>query len=238
MSRRGFTLIEMLIAIALVIALVGALFAFFLDTLDSRDRLASSTAELRDVGRFFDALDRDLSAASGVDGKGGPGLTGTATSIRISTRGVPIHRVAQSPRDPALSDAMSVAWTFDELPRTLTAVRDDSDRATLSIEPTHVRFRYHDGDAWQDQFTSTGDRGLPVAIEVALWFTPWPDDPTEEEREAMLEAEEAGAGDLDIEAFDGAEVDDGPPPPPPDRVRVFAIPDAQPRADRTESFGP
>jgi prepilin-type N-terminal cleavage/methylation domain-containing protein len=35
-----------------------------------------------------------------------------------------------------------------------------------------LRFRYHDGGEWVDQYDSLDARALPRAVEVAIWFTP------------------------------------------------------------------
>ena len=103
--------------------------------------------------------------------------------------------------------------------------------APLGGSIAHVRFRYLDDRQWRNDYDSLGRDRLPTAIEVAVWFNPWPSD---EVNNAGASANERGP--LDDEpatqpAFDdehdpdvNAEID-AAKPPPPDRVRVIVIPD-------------
>ena len=70
---------------------------------------------------------------------------------------------------------------------------------TIAEDVSRVRFRYYDGSSWSSSFSSD-QRGLPVAVEVAIWTT--------------------GRGWRDVEGTtQDAEID------PPDRRRVICIPD-------------
>ena len=46
-TRRAFSLMELLVAIALVLALLGALFAFFWDMLSTREQVLEATSRQR-----------------------------------------------------------------------------------------------------------------------------------------------------------------------------------------------
>jgi hypothetical protein len=79
-----------------------------------------------------------------------------------------------------------------------------------------IRFRYHDGEEWLEQWDSSVE-GLPRAIEMSIWTTPWPagEQPSwmpEEGRDEMEEPEEAT---LDAESADDL--------PTPDKQRIVAI---------------
>jgi hypothetical protein len=102
-----------------------------------------------------------------------------------------------------------------------------------------VEFRYHDGSGWRSSFDSAG-AGLPVAIEISVWFDPWlgaldeaadgaatADDATFDGNPAFDDPDEAFG---DPSAFTVAEdgfADAETERPLPDRRRIIAIPDAR-----------
>lgn len=102
----------------------------------------------------------------------------------------------------------------------------------LSEQVEYVQFRYFDGRDWRGSFDSSssasegGGASLPVAIELAIWFSADRVEP-DEEIEAIdgLIAEQSG------EEEDWLEEDFVEPEPivvptrAPDRVRVMIVPD-------------
>lgn len=106
------------------------------------------------------------------------------------------------------------------------------DPRTIGTNIYRVSFRYHDGRGWRDTFTSGSRGGLPVAVEVSIWFDPWPgaEDDFEADPEfgGALDAapDPEPLGDSDpLDAFaDETAFDDRPPP---DRRRIIAVPDAR-----------
>jgi hypothetical protein len=102
----------------------------------------------------------------------------------------------------------------------------------VSIGPAYkVRFRYHDGDGWSDSFDSLAHNHLPVAVEVAVWYHPWPGD-----RQTPVSGDALGAesdrltfdttGGFDDAAFARSSDMDSFDEPRPDRFRIITIPDA------------
>ena len=107
-----------------------------------------------------------------------------------------------------------------------------SDAETLALGGAvyKVRFWYHDATGWRDSFDSLAHDGLPAAVEIAVWFHPWPGEEREDPGAVEYEMPERltfdqGAGfdeaayarESDLEFFDE---------PKPDRIRVIVIPDA------------
>lgn len=243
--RRAFSLIELLVAIALILSLLGALFAFSWDMLATRRQVLEVTARQRAASILIEHLEHDLVHCVAGDERSGAGIAGDGTSIRVLTRGVPAWRVgtgAGSGASAAFGDLEQSAFAFDAGAGLITAGRaaaGDTAEATESLggRVAKVRFRYHDGTAWRDTFDSLRAGALPSAVEVAIWFDPWPgemapadEDPDEYADEddgyfAERETFDAGAGFDEFEAAAGSDVEllDEPRP---DRVRVIAIPDS------------
>jgi prepilin-type N-terminal cleavage/methylation domain-containing protein len=88
MTRRGaFTLIEVLVALALTAALAGAVLAF-LDTLSTRRAALERAADhTTGVGLLFDQVER-AALACVADADGLPGIVGTREGLTIAWRGV------------------------------------------------------------------------------------------------------------------------------------------------------
>ena len=102
-----------------------------------------------------------------------------------------------------------------------------------------MRFRYYDGTRWLESFDSLQEGRLPIAVEVMVWFRPWPGDLQAEDRE-MPDTETAerrtfdSSGGFDELAFARASDLDQFDEPAPDRFRVITIPDARPQNNSEE----
>jgi type II secretory pathway component PulJ len=240
---RAFTLLEVLIAIALILALGAALFGFLHDMLATRSRTLDHALQQRAAATLIERLEADVVATLVGDTASGPGVQGDATNLRLLTRGVMPQLASRGLDDPApLGDLQSVEFRFDPSARRLEARRSSASAgeappefATLGGAIAHVRFRYLGNRRWQQSFDSLALGHLPAAIEVAVWFTPWPED-----REAQAEAdadassgapavdsagEEVAPGNFDEGAFGMTSDSESQRRPTPDRLRVIVIPD-------------
>ncbi|MHC4770019.1 MAG: type II secretion system protein GspJ [Planctomycetota bacterium] len=186
MRRRAFSLLEVLIAIGLVIALFAAMFAFMFDTLSARSRALEHAGRQLAATTLIERAELDLMSGVFGDRVNGAGVDGDNTALRILTRGVAAHLAGRGPGDPAVfGDLQEVEYRFDEdLGRIEARRRPAGDRgvapsafAPLGGPVYKVRFRYHDSTVWRDSFDSLLQDALPVAVEIAVWFHPWPGDP-------------------------------------------------------------
>jgi len=240
MRRRAFSLLEVLIAIGLVIALFGAMFAFVFDTLSARSRALEHAGRQSAATTLIERAELDLMSCVAGGRANGAGVDGDNTSLRILTRGVAAHLAGRGPGDPAVfGDLQQVEYRFVEETGRIEARRrpagdrglDASEFAPLGGPVYKVRFRYHDSTIWRDSFDSLLREALPVAVEIAVWFHPWPgqerpetgaeNGPEVPERltfDATAGFDEAEfAGEAELQFFEE---------PPPDRIRVILIPDA------------
>lgn len=233
--RRGFTLMEVLIAIALLLALFGAMFGFLLDILATRQHVLELTTKHRAASLLIDRVEADLLVCIVGDERHGSGVVGDSTSLRLLTR----SSLAGAEGDAAFSDLQQTEYRFDPISHQLSGSRTQPQQTADSHQIANriykVRFRYHDGDAWQDRFDSAELGRLPLAIEVAVWFEPWPGEDWSEldDRFTSNGAEAAERLTFDMgDTFDESEWamradrdlrDD----PLPDRIRVIAVPDAE-----------
>ncbi|MFN0132317.1 MAG: prepilin-type N-terminal cleavage/methylation domain-containing protein [Phycisphaerales bacterium] len=173
MNRRGYTLMEVLLAIGLIAMLAGAANAFFWQLLGARSRLVGSAQGEAAIAALLNRLEDDLTSAIAGDAKLGAGIRGDAGSIRVLSRG----RWLDAGANVAPTDLVSAEYSFSEEAGELRARRwavlvatSEPALETVAVDVRMIRFRYFDGREWRDSFDST--RELPAAIEVSVWLGP------------------------------------------------------------------
>jgi len=244
--RRGFTLFEVLLAMGLMMALVGMMFGFVFNLMRSRDRAIEYADRQLASSVLIDRLEAALMTSLVGDSRTGAGVAGDEHSITVLGRAVATSRAERGTRDPVVfGDLQQIEFRYDErrglIEGRQSPVGPNADRDAywpIGTVPK-LRFRYHDGSTWRDSFDSLDAGRLPQAVEVAVWYAPWPGDEPLEEEPASEEEEDLEFERLTFDAedtFDENEYIDMldqqlAPPPPPDRVRVIVIPDAAPPDD-------
>jgi prepilin-type N-terminal cleavage/methylation domain-containing protein len=208
---RAFTLIETLLALALVALLSGSILGFLFALSDRRKELDRTVHREEGASVLCEQLEAGLLCALAGDATIGPGVKGDAGSVRIISRGVRLPGTAAGARGGG--DLVASEFRFDAGAGVVRAKRwavgGSEPEADLLIE--HVRslkIRYRDGGEWVEAFDSVARNRLPGAVEVSLWFGDAPATPKEEGSEAPKPAESAETA------------------PPPDRVRLIAVADA------------
>ncbi len=174
---RAMTLVEVLAALAILVLLSGAVFGFFVDMIVRRDQLAALATQQRDASFLFDQLDEALMTAVAEAPDGSAGVKGSKDTLTIVSRQVV---PAMTSYQAALTDAHRLEVRFDKragrIDETLNAAiegLDDKPLTETALEGVErMRFRYSDGRSWSDSFDSVAEGGLPVAVEVSIWFQP------------------------------------------------------------------
>ncbi|QYK46771.1 MAG: hypothetical protein KF838_08215 [Phycisphaeraceae bacterium] len=168
-SARCFTVIEVLVACALLLLLMGAVMSLMWSARDQRARVTAISTSAREVLAMMDQIESDLMTAVAADPREGSGVVGDETSIRILSRGVWL-RGSFGERSPR--DIQGSSFNFDGQGARVEAERwlvsGERMRATVCERVGELRFRYADGFAWHDTFDAA-DRGrMPTAIEISV----------------------------------------------------------------------
>ena len=235
-TRRGFTLMEVLVALALIGALFAALFTFHYQLLDSRDAALRAAARDSGVDQLFESVETAMQTSLAE------GFSGTAERLDVSCRGVSLFARG----DRRLRDVERRTYRVDAAAARVMLTRSVAGETASDGEILSgawlVRFRYHDGESWSDAFRGSGDAALPVLVEVAVWF----DGPADDDVRADVDEEDAldeldsdewdefGDEEEMFDEFDGGPLDEEVDRRP-DRLRVIAIPDARPRAEMEDA---
>lgn len=232
MTRRAFTVVEVLLAMALVAVTSAAVFGFIDNLARIKDATRDAADRLDKLTTLLDRLEDDLAAAI-AGGTGLPaGIQGRPTSITLLTRGVGIP--ASTPIDrAAIADLRQAVYAFDRVAGVITARRGPiagiGTAAVAVRRVRHVRFRFHDGSSWSETFDSGQAGGLPVAVEVAVWLGEperQADDPGVGQPEASAPSRtDASFSDIDDPPADDEASEFLRSLPAPDRLRLIAVPD-------------
>jgi len=179
---QGFTLLEMLVAIALMALVAGSLYGGLFIGFKAHRATTESLQPIRSASLTLDMLRQDFDAALRPNGVmsgafSGSGGTGLDTLSFYSGANVPNdHEVACDIRRVDLSVETIPGQTQQVLMRRVTAnlmaITNPVVREQILCRNVHAfRLRFYDGSLWQDVWDSTGQGDiLPLAVEVTLEF--------------------------------------------------------------------
>ena len=233
LHRCGFSLVEVLLALALIVVIAGSVLGLASTLLTRRDQIQNAGVRERGVSILVEQIERDVLGASVVVAAVGGGIVGTESSLTIRT-----HATSLNGSDVVESkyrfDSSMVGEGEDQQPGCILATRGLGAREEiLASGVARVRFRYHDGVAWVDRFDSAATGVLPWAIEVSVWLG----DPSEFAESASAESSLFTGGE-DNSFFDADRGSATTRVPErsgsslatlraPDRLRVLVVPDAE-----------
>lgn len=200
---RGFSLVEVLLAIVLLLALVGGLFTF-IDGLRTGSQAADQrAAQMAAAEAVLDELEASLATTyvAGRDGVGG--IVGDADHLNVRGRAWAYQ--------PHATDVGGCDLRMDHEHLSARRVVGGDPKAWEAIRAVGgIRIRYHVGGEWKPAFDSAQAGELPAAVEISLWLGDGPGTGTP-----------ASASDTGVAV-------DATPPREADRVRVIAVHDAPP----------
>jgi general secretion pathway protein J len=177
-NNSGFTLLEILIALFLMVILSGALYGTYFAMVKSRDRATAGTEPLRDARATLDILCRELASAFYSKGNkylhfvvedrdifGKPSSTLDFTAVTT-----PLKGAAPS------SDLVLVRYAPEEKEGKLLLMREERD-VYLENEPLPYPqmeelqgflVECYNGGKWVKSWDSDLNNGLPQAVRVTL----------------------------------------------------------------------
>jgi len=201
--NRALTLMEMLVALALILALTVAVGSFAETYRQGRDFAVSEAIRDREVDAMFGRLAEAFSCADASVG----GVSGGDRQVSIHHRGsvLPAMGPESNPKD-LLVDFVRYEARFDEQFQEIFTARSSNNTLTWRSTVSIVQLRYHDGSNWTDSWSV--EQGLPLAIECKLWYEFDPEPEAIETAEGTIEA--------DVPTLEESEW------PRPDRHRIFA----------------
>ena len=160
MTRGGMTLMETLIALALVVALGGVSLRLVSTVAGARTAAAQREASLWGAGVMMESVERDLLAAIAV---AGPAVQGDATRVVVTSLRVDMES------DPG----EGLAWTtrhtiaFDAARNAITRAQYDAEPQVLVPGVRWFQVRYLVDGQWEAECAG---EGALAAVELRVWF--------------------------------------------------------------------
>ncbi|MDP6045927.1 MAG: hypothetical protein QGH94_03630 [Phycisphaerae bacterium] len=196
----GFTLLEVVLAIGLIVGLMGSAIWFTQHIAASREKINAVTQEIVSRRSLMRRITRELRCAMSMR-RLGLGIAGESDYIAFVTTSVPgksvwVDRNVLDQPIPPETDIQLVTYrqsiTEDEegleqivgIERTCQKLLDapeaeEGENIQVSLmtdQLKYLRLSYYDGESWTNSWTA--DRGLPLAVEVTLGDEPVYEDET------------------------------------------------------------
>ena len=179
-SAAGFTLVELLVALAIFAILSGFAYRGLTAMLDSREALMHESRKWRDASLFVGRVERDLSAVLARNVVGASGATLPAVSSSLGTvsdgEGHALTRSGSELQQNALAAPQRVAYRLvgNRVERLTwagvdAAPREDPVPVTV-LEPVRaLSFRFLDprSDDWRTQWPGSSTL-MPAAVEMTV----------------------------------------------------------------------
>ena len=176
---RGFTLVEVLVAVFIFAVLMAAAYGSVNALLRTRDGLSAQNGRLRELQFAMGVIERDLRSTIARPvredyGEREPALVGSRDALAFTRAGYAnplgqerarLERVGYAWRDATLT--RSTFTVLDRTPATAPLTRD------LLADVRRIGFRYFDGQQWREQWPPAAVaprplRALPRAVEFSI----------------------------------------------------------------------
>ena len=181
MMRRGFTLLEVLLVLAMLTTILGIVWGVMsiLSQIETRRTQQAKQQQLirtwtqtlnddfrnvlQDTEQFNKAVGSETIRHFGVDG--------TATKLRIDVSDY-------SRRSAESSELQTIFYEFSQMnglvrqERDYAAPQSATGRVSMASELVSGQFRYFDGSTWHNQWVSLERKSVPTAIEVSFYSSP------------------------------------------------------------------
>ena len=178
----GFTLVELLVALAIFALMSGFAYRGLTAMLDSREALQKESRKWRDVALLVGRIERDLGAAlpRRAVSTSGTILAPISSSIDAGSAlpGLALTRSGSPLMENTLSAPQRVAWRFNEgrVERLSwagvdAAPREEPVATAILASAAALSFRFLDAKSleWRTTWSTTGaDDGVPAAVEMTL----------------------------------------------------------------------
>ncbi len=178
LCRRGFTLVELLIAVAILAVVVTAIYATLFNVLDSRESMQANMDRLRSFRRFSASFQREARASffspdnpvTLWQGSGGTSTTPPLASLSMTFFTYP------SGQDRS-GDLMAVSYSAESSEDGMITLYRESwnpytgkhgMKAEVLEDIEGVRALFYDGAKWVDSWDGTDRKGPPQAVSLLV----------------------------------------------------------------------
>lgn len=176
-ANSGFTLIEVVIAVALLSLIMSSVYGIFTTISTTEQRLQSESELYHQARVIFDRLGRELTGSylatsnenstfsASNENSGTPYLAFTSTSA--ITKGAQRGGLVRLRYELTTEQNKTVGRLLrSSVP---LFVPDDPQKGQrLSSQIKHLQWRFYDGNDWQDDWDSSQSNSLPQTVEISM----------------------------------------------------------------------
>lgn len=180
-SQRAFTLVELLVALAIFAVITALSYRSLAALLDSREALEKDARKWRDVALFVGRFERDLGAvvprlASGPSGTALAPVSSLLDLGGATAKGLAVTRAGALLQQNALAAPHRIAYRLldGRVERLAWTAADAAPRSEPAATPVlesvrALEFRFFTGAEWRPDWGLPGTgAALPAAVEVAV----------------------------------------------------------------------
>ena len=180
--RRGVTLLELLLAVAIFIALLAIVWSTTAFLLRAEQRRMQQTEQQRIVRIWTQILTDDFQSAiqdTEQLSKGASGETIRHFGVRGTSTQLQIDISDYSWRSEGSSELRTIFYDFqsasglERRERDYAALKSAAEPSKIAPEIISGQFRYYDGGTWHNQWSSLERKTAPAAIEVTFRSLPF-----------------------------------------------------------------
>jgi general secretion pathway protein J len=167
--HRGFTLVEMITAVAIIAVIAASLYGSVRIALTARQRSEANIAVGRMLRHTIDRMCVDLLGATPADGVLQREFVGEADWLRFCCNTARDGADVQLVEYAAVEDGDGVNIVRRVTRNLLAQVEALPDERVIAANVQSMLLRYYDGYDWLDQWdAATADGRLPLAVEITV----------------------------------------------------------------------
>lgn len=176
-KQRGFTLIEVVIAVAVTSFLMAVVFGVFSSTSRARKKAEEASGRIHEVRVLYDRLSRELRGCNWAQDGDAVAFTATAEDHRFKE--LVFTTTAASGQGQAQIDGTRVRYVLEQdngdlftLRRSTSDASDTEDEEAKKYEMladiVDMELRFYANDAWFEKWNAEDEKTLPGLIEITL----------------------------------------------------------------------
>jgi general secretion pathway protein J len=178
---RGFTLVELLVALAIFAIISAFAYRSLTVMLEGRERLQAESRKWRDIAMFVGRVERDLRAVVNrpATGASGAALAPVSSSVPLAAQaanGLAVTRLGNALQENVLAAPQRIAYVqrenrVERLAWTAVdaAPRDEPQPVTVLRNVRSLEFRFLSKNDWRTSWGLPGSpERIPAAVEIAF----------------------------------------------------------------------
>ncbi|MFQ5480236.1 MAG: type II secretion system protein GspJ [Thermodesulfobacteriota bacterium] len=175
-GKSGFTLVELLIAVAILAVIVTAIYATLFNVLTTRENMQANMDRLRSFRRFSTTFSREARASFFSPENSLSLWSGTATASTPPLASISMTYFTYSSGRDRSGDLMAVSYSAENSDKGITLYKESWNPYTgergikaevmEGIEGFSASF--YDGDKWVDSWDGESRKGPPAAVNLTI----------------------------------------------------------------------